>query len=104
MKKNIAYKVAKNISNLPDGFVTEHMETDEDAVEGFLVVPREAFPELMANNVALMASFNKEAAARSPNKTSGAAITGTNIPPQSSPDDALFQQFLAWKASQGGSS
>jgi hypothetical protein len=52
--KKIAYKVNQNNPNLPTGFITEHFETDEDAVEGYLVVSKDVFSQMLVNNISLM--------------------------------------------------
>lgn len=55
--KNIAYKVAQGIPNLPDGFVIEHYETNDDTVEGYLVVPKAQFQYILDNNIPLFRAF-----------------------------------------------
>ena len=92
MKKNIAYKQTQSEINYPNGFVKEFFETDDDLVEGYNVILREDFPKLMENNKKLMTSFVPDMS----NKIK--EVSNTQQP---SNDDALFQQFLAWKNSQG---
>ena len=121
---NIAYKVAKNISNLPDGFITEHFETDADAEEGYLVTSKDNFSKLMENNAVLFKAWQEV------NGKPGDSVVSDDpsiVPdPQPLPapiskqveglsaaskaeqdaikskketDEALFQQFIAWKNS-----
>ena len=118
--KNIAYKVSQGNPNLPDGFVTDHFETDETAIEGYSIIPQAAFQTVLDNNIFLYRNFEKGNGI----VTSDKVTVPTPIKPDSeaqlpSPESiaatqkalkeqadsaALFQQFLAWKASQSSNS
>jgi len=52
--KNVAYKTAKDIPSLPDGFIIEHFETNKDSEEGYFVVSKASFNQLIANNAVLV--------------------------------------------------
>lgn len=54
--KYIAYKTAKNDPNFPDGFITEHFETDQETLEGYTIASLEVFNILFQNNVTLVRS------------------------------------------------
>lgn len=109
--KYIAYKVAKNDPNLPDGFITEHFGTDQETVEGYNIVLLELFNIMYQNNVALIRSSEiaKGIVTVEPNtllpeprqaheaEHVPANFTETN--PDNTPNNAeLFNQFLAWVA------
>lgn len=120
--KYIAYKTAKNDPNFPDGFITEHLETDQESLEGYTVAPLEVFNILFQNNVTLVRSAE---AARGispqhpglPVPVSRPASDVEQVPanfvpsapvsPGQSPgspqsvdpnNQELFSQFLAWVA------
>jgi hypothetical protein len=115
--KNIAYKTAQGIANLPDGFILDHIETDQDAVEGYTVVSKEAFSVLMANNVPLFRNFEKSRGVLPADPNAPPPVQKTNSDAQPHPPEVLaafkkaqedasnnaqmFQQFLAWQKSQG---
>lgn len=124
--KNVAYKTMQNNPNIPDGFIIDHFETDSDVVEGYIVVNKFAFEQLLANNINLIRAFEAK---------KGTSVAHPNLPPvpvkansvaepadpaiiakikqeiedrkkaeqQNQADAALFQQFLEWKRSQQGS-
>ncbi len=71
MKKNIAYKTAKGLPDYPDGFILESMETDEDTLDGYTVVPRDSFHDLMLASTALMQDFIKTHPTRQPDNKVG---------------------------------
>lgn len=125
--KNIAYKTSQGNPNLPNGFITDHFETDEDAIEGYTVVDKNVFSQLLQNNVMLMRSHetsqNIKGAGpgtppfpRIPNRL--AEPTDHSIiearkkeveeakkkSQQETADAELFKQFLAWKKSQSDGS
>lgn len=108
--KYIAYKTAQNDPNLPNGFITEHFETDQETLEGYNVVTLETFNILFQNNVPLMRQAEIAQGIRpvNPNAT---MIRPTNVvelvpdnfvppaPANPDPNNAeLFSQFLAWVA------
>lgn len=121
--KNIAYKVSKDNPNLPDGFITDHFETDKDSEEGYLIAPLGLFNKLLENNIELYRNFEKakgiitadsNAPAVTP-RPAEEAQTVAAAAPQSVAEAAaaqaananvannaqLFAEFLAWKQSQG---
>lgn len=123
----IAYKTNTTNPNLPNGFIIDHFETDQDMVEGYIVVDKAIFSQLLANNIPLMREHetNKGITSAHPNlppvprKPNEAAepvdhATMTQIKKeiedrkkaaqQDQADAALFQQFLEWKRSQGSGS
>lgn len=109
--KNIAYKVSKGSEQYPDGFITESIETDEDSLEGYTVVPMESFPKLVQESAQLLHNFN-DAKKFAQNKS----VSAEKIPQQltneakaevkkfreGQANEELFKQFLAWKQSQSG--
>lgn len=115
--KNVAYKVSKGNPNLPDGFITEHFETDQDVEEGCIIVSNSTFSVLLENNVSLFRSFeaSKGIVTADPNATPPPLRPASDAQPinqeimaqkqaemqQSIADAELFKQFLAWKKSQG---
>src|SRR5258706_2119998 len=92
MLKNVAYKVASGIQGLPDGFITESMETDEDVVEGYTVVPHDKISELILKNVSLMQEVSKYHVGV-PYSTE--APTPRNVVQAQAADE--YQEFLKWK-------
>lgn len=126
--KNIAYKTISGNPNLPNGFITEHFETDQDVLEGYTVVNKAAFDQLLINNVMMMrmheenkvnvtaAHPNLPPVPRRPDShaepTDHATITQIKkeiedrkkAAQQDQADEALFKQFLEWKRSQGSGS
>lgn len=117
--KNVAYKVVSNSQVLPDGFITDdHFETDQDVEEGYLVLPKDQFNALFANNVNLLRAFERSkgvVAVDTPNhpvtpvpervaeRLSPEALAQQNaLVSQNAQNVELFQQFLAWKNSQSG--
>ena len=56
---NIAYKTAQNDPNLPDGFITEHFETDQESLPGYNIVTLDVFNQLFQNNIPLMRAKEK---------------------------------------------
>lgn len=117
--KNIAYKTAQGIANLPDGFITDHIETDQDVLEGYTVVSKATFDALLANNVTLYRNFEKSRGVLPADPNAPKPVPKTNNDAQPHPPEVLeafkkvqqeasanaimFQQFLAWKKSQGSS-
>jgi len=118
--KNVAYKTMQNNPNVPNGFIIDHFETDEDVVEGYSVVSKDVFSQLLLNNVELMRGHedNKGVVSADPNLPSVPVrpnehaepasvnmMTERNKAIQQNQDDlALFQQFMAWKKTQGSGS
>jgi hypothetical protein len=125
--KNVAYKTISGNPNYPNGFIIEHFETDQDAVEGYVVVDKSIFSQLLANNVAMMRMHESNNGIQSahpnlppvPRKPDSAAEPADQVlmakikqdlenaqkASQPSPEDlALFQQFMEWKKSQNSGS
>lgn len=116
--KNIAYKTNTINPNMPIGFVIEHFETDEDSLEGYLVVNKETFSQVMINNVSLMRTYETRGgiAAADPRQPGPLPRKNEEAQPadrtmmaekekqiqQTTQDAELFMQFLEWKRSQGG--
>jgi hypothetical protein len=119
--KNVAYKTMQNNPNIPDGFIVEHFDTDEDAVEGYTVVSVEMFSQLLMNNVTLMRAHEKSVKGiepAHPNNPPRPVIPNEKAEPadmniiaarqkemqqaveQNKADTELFKQFMAWKKSQ----
>lgn len=108
--KNIAYKTAKGDPSLPDGFITDHFETDADTLEGYEVVSLDVFNALFQNNVTLVRKAESERGIVTvdPSVTSfpipRLASEAENVPtdlvqsPTLSDNQALFNQFLSWIA------
>lgn len=113
----IAYKTAQNDPNLPNGFITEHFQTDKDTLEGYNVVTLEIFNALFQNNAVLV---RKAEAARgivtqnpnTPPPVPRSVSEVEHVPPDFVPpapaapttpeataaNAELFNQFLAWVA------
>lgn len=116
--KNIAYKVNQDNPNLPIGFIVEHIETDEDAVPGYLVVSKEVFSQMMSTNISLMRGFENKIGITPADPRHPGPIPRPNSDAQpvdqammaereqqvqqETQDATLFMQFLQWKRSQGG--
>jgi hypothetical protein len=119
--KNVAYKTMKNNPNIPDGFIVDHYETDDDTVEGYIVVAKEMFSQLLLNNVTLMRAHETSAKGiepAHPNNPPRPVIANDKAIPadmnivvarqkemqqaveKNKADVELFKQFMAWKASQ----
>jgi hypothetical protein len=113
----IAYKVNTSNPRLPNGFIIDHFETDQDTVPGYTVVDMATFQVLLNNNVALM---------RQHETNIGILAAPHDAPPhpqrpaheaepvdhqiveqrkqelkQNTQDHELFKEFMAWKRSQG---
>lgn len=125
--KNVAYKTISGNPNLPDGFIIDHFETDQDTVEGYIVVDKNVFTQLLANNVVLMRAHEANKGVVSvhphspppPRKPDSAAEPADpeimakikqdiedrkKALQQDRADAALFQQFLEWKRTQSSGS
>jgi hypothetical protein len=101
MKKNIAYKKTQGNNHYPDGTITDIIETDEDALDNYIVVPRDNFPKILEENVKYVSSYDPS---KNPKPIISGAVAAPPSPPSNPPpnsDEVLFQQFMAWKASQG---
>ncbi len=111
--KYIAYKTAKNDPNFPDGFITEHFETDKDTLEGYSVATLDVFNLLFQNNVTLVrkAEVDRGIVTQNPNAPLPIlrpASDAENVPsdlgnsgPSQDPAATaaeLFSQFMAWVA------
>lgn len=113
--KNMAYIVAQGIPNLPNGFILDHFETDQDTLDGYFVAPKDVFDMLLAHNVTLYRDFEKSRGVVTadstlpspPQRPAHEAIPWSPTQEQldqltqQQSDTALFQQFLQWKKSQG---
>ena len=112
MTRYIAYKTAQNDPGLPNGFITEHFETDKETLEGYNIVTLEIFNAIFQNNVALVrqAESSRGIVTVNPNtpapvlrSASEAEHVPDNFVPPSPTDTSpasaeLFNQFLAWVA------
>jgi hypothetical protein len=109
--KYVAYKVAKNDPNFPDGFITEHFGTDQEVVEGYSVVLLELFNIMYQNNVSLIRSSEIAKGIvtvdpstplpelRPAHEAEHLPSDFAEAPPANTPNNAeLFNQFLAWVA------
>ena len=107
--KYVAYKIAKNDPNFPDGFITEHFGTDQDTVEGYSVVLLELFNIMYQNNVSLIRSTELAQGIVTVNPNTPAPVLRgaheaehvpsdfVDAPIGNGPNNAeLFNQFLAW--------
>jgi hypothetical protein len=122
--KNVAYKTIQNNPNLPNGFIIDHFETDDDTVPGYTVVDKNVFSQILANNVTIMRMHetSKGIKAADPNQPTNPPRPNNEAQPVDqalmaekkkeiaqkaaavAENAALFKQFLAWKASQGSDS
>jgi len=118
--KNIAYKTSQNNPNLPNGFITEHFETDEEAVEGYTVVDKNIFSQLLENNVNLFRGHevNRGIIGIDPSIPEPALRPADHAEPadtkimedinkvrqENKADAQMFQQFLEWKRTQSSNS
>jgi len=118
----IAFKTAKNIPNLPNGYVIEHFSTDGQPDGyydgyGYTVVSKEIFETILKSNIDLFRNWEA---------SKGIVTIDSSIPvppppkrvPEPVPPEVraarekaiqeeadnqkLFQEFLAWKAAQQG--
>lgn len=114
--KNVAYKVNTTNPNIPNGFITDHFETDQDIVEGYLVVDQTTFQALIQNNVELLRKHEVNAGVQ--DVTFGIPVHTRRPAEEAQPvsaeimaerkkaieqnlsDAKLFQEFLSWKKSQ----
>jgi len=117
--KYIAYKTAQNDPNLPNGFITEHFETDQATLEGYTVVTLEVFNALYQNNVNLVrkAEADRGIIPQHPALPAPVLRPASDVeqvpanfvppPPAQAPgmpqsvdpsNQELFNQFLAWVA------
>lgn len=107
----IAYKTAQNDPNLPNGFITEHFQTDKDTLEGYNVVTLEIFNALFQNNAVLIrkAEATKGIVTQNPNAQTPVPravseveqVPSDFVPPAPAVNVAsaeLFNQFMAWVA------
>lgn len=123
--KKIAYKMntESDNPNLPNGFIIDHFETDENIVEGYIVVDKQIFSQLFQNNVNLMRSHeskvgivgahpelpefprrsNREAEPVDQSLMTERKRLAEEAMNKEKQDLELFQQFLAWKKSQENS-
>jgi hypothetical protein len=112
--KKIAYKVSINNPNLPNGFIVEHFETENDSEEGYFIASIESFSVLIANNATLIKKFEESKGIsylekapreslsnRTPQALSPELVAeAKKIKEDKQKEIELFQQFLAWKNSQ----
>lgn len=117
----IAYKINTTNPNLPNGFIVDHFETDQDTVEGYIVVDMSVFSQIFANNVTLLRQHetNRGITPSNPfqpphpkrpnneaepiDQTVVAARKQEMADAQAASEDnaKLFKEFLAWKNSGG---
>ena len=118
--KNVAYKTMQNNPNLPNGFIIDHFETDDDVVPGYIVVDKNSFTQILENNVTLMRMHetNKGIMVADPSQPPHPVRPNEQAEPadvnmltarqktmaQNQADMDLFKQFMALKASQGSDS
>ena len=100
--KNVAYKKITNDPTHPDGFVKEYFATDQDAIEGYIVVPYEEFPKVMLENRRLLENHDPSRNPK-PVVNAGQPVPPSDVPPAND-TAAMFQKFLAWQASQNNNS
>lgn len=106
--KNIAYKVSQGIKRLPDGFIIEWIETDQNSLEGYTVVDKINFDSLLANNNILLNNFITSEKKKEINDFNIVQQQKyqqylQNLQNQVSESDAtLFNQFLIWKQTHDG--
>lgn len=116
----IAYKINTDNPNLPTGFITDHFETTEQIVEGYIVVDKSVFSQLFENNINLMRAHenvggirgahpelpefprraNREAEPVDQSLMAERKRLAEEAAAKERQDLQLFQQFLEWKKSQ----
>lgn len=121
--KNIAYKTIENNPNFPNGFIIEHFETDEEVLEGYNIVDKTVFSQLLLQNVNMMRAFESQnnitgahpnvgPVPLTPNNMAQPVDTAIMAAKKKEIEDIkkakdeereLFKQFLAWKKSQESS-
>ena len=115
----------QNNPNIPNGFIIDHFETDDDVVPEYIVVDKDVFSQLLLNNVAIMRQHEKdvkgivaadpsspprpqrqnhEAEPADMNIIAARQKEMEQIAEKNQADVELFKQFMAWKASQGSNS
>jgi DNA replication protein DnaD len=118
----VAYKINTTNPNLPNGFITDHFETDQNEVIGYTVVDVSVFEKLLQNNLTLLRQheinngiqgaphdapphyqMHKPASEAVPADTALMQQKQKQIE-QHIADTQLFQEFLAWKRTQGSGS
>lgn len=111
---NVAYKVSKNNANLPDGFVIDHFQTNEDEIEDYLIVSVDVFQNILNSNTELFIKFEKSKISTNPKQAPKASIVNPadilavnkeKVPADDKSqedidNEKLFKEFLAWKNSQ----
>lgn len=113
----IAYKVSQGSPNLPDGFITDHFQTDKDTVEGYQVATQQVFEKMLEYNVTLFRNWEASkgivtADSTLPAKPARPAQEAEPVPPDvkmaatkaaatTAENAKLFQEFIAWKTAQG---
>lgn len=119
----VAYKVNTTNPNLPNGFVIDHFETEQDQVEGYLVVDKDVFQRLLLNNVTTLRQHEMtQGIVGGPGTPLATLRPASEAQPidqalmeqkkkayeeelaKRQADAELFQQFLAWKKSLGDGS
>lgn len=113
MTRYIAYKTAQNSPDFPNGFITEHFETDKEILEGYTVVSLETFNAIFQNNVTLVRKAERERGTvmtvgpETPQPVLRPASDIEHVPTDFVPpapanvntsNAELFNQFLAWVA------
>lgn len=112
----IAYKTNTDNPNLPNGFITDHFETDQDQIEGHTVVELAVFSAVLQGNVALLRQHEVNAGpqgaaqglqvhpmrpAEHAQPVSQEIMAQHKVVMQQNTENArLFQEFMAWKNSQ----
>lgn len=99
--KNIAYKLTQNDPHYPDGFAKDFIETDQDTLEGYVVAPRSDLHDILLNNKKLVQEHDPAKVLKPAGPAEPVTIENTL---SNDGDAKLFQEFLAWKASQGNNS
>lgn len=125
----IAYKVSQGSPNLPDGFIIDHFQTDKDAVEGYQIATQAVFEKMLEFNINLMRNWEKQKGLVTVDSTNPPQDPRPTVAAQpisaedratqlaaakkalqkplleaagvSEENTKLFQEFLAWKQSQG---
>lgn len=109
MTKYIAYTIAQNQVGLPNGFITQHFETSQSTLDGYLVVPLDTFNALFQNNINLIRQQEAGRGIMTVNPSTPAPILRSAADAQGVPSDfvsptsnpantELFNQFSAWVA------